>query len=309
MNLRRVKLFLISIMMLFTPLLHVYAYDAVDVEKISSITISYLDEGSPIQGAEFRIYRIASVDKSIFFTLTEEFQSLDVQVNDLSDEGWMSLADTLKGYIVSNQIQCLSSVSTDAYGNAAFTGLLPGLYLVLSDPYISNSTKYSTIPYIVSLPNLEDDIWNYDVTSTPKHSKVDIGSNQEISALKIWKDEGHENDRPSKISVSLYQNQTLYDVEELSVNNDWTYTWQDLDARSDYTIVENDRDSSYSFSGEWVNNVYQLTNTYKTGSSIVSTSSNEQLPFTGIIWWPIPVIALVGLGFYIIGYQQKKKHE
>nr|WP_246476804.1 Cna B-type domain-containing protein [Salicibibacter cibi] len=90
-----------------------------------------------------------------------------------------------------------------------------------------------------TVENYTQDIEGYDITNhyTPEETAATV--------TKSW-DDGNNQDgiRPDSIDVQLTANGEAYgDPVELSAENDWTYTWDELDANAsgeaiDYSVVE-----------------------------------------------------------------------
>lgn len=336
MLIRKIKVFLITLLMCIAVFpLHVYAYGDIDTDSKTSLTISFQDDHTGIQGAAFNIYQVATVDSRANYTFISPYDTYGYTMKNLNTDGWLTLARNLDDRIIENNIAPTAAGVTDANGNITFDQLDTGMYLVVGISYSTETMTYTFTPYLIALPDYEDSQWKYDITSSVKYGKEPVEQSTDKTVLKVWNDAGYESKRPSSITVQLYNKNTsekVGDPVELSESNDWTYTWKDLDGTSDdYTVIEVSGNDSYTPSKEVVDGVDKITNTYKnpgetptpspsssTTPSNPSTTStpaasspatDAELPFTGIIWWPIPVIACIGLGFYVIGWKQKKDHE
>ena len=109
---------LCTIMVLLMLPMQVFAAGAIDLERDVALTVSYKDGSTPLAGVEFSIYRVADVDAYAYseFTLTDEFASSNVSVNNLDSSGWRAAAGTLAGYVQLNGIKALDSGSTNDDG-------------------------------------------------------------------------------------------------------------------------------------------------------------------------------------------------
>lgn len=121
---------------------------------------------------------------------------------------------------------------------------------------------------------------------------------------KVWDDHGYENRRPDSIHVTLLQNGADYDTQTLNAANNWQYTWNKLpkcDQNNEeikWTIRE-DNVSGYRVSVTLNGTIFVLTNTYR----------EPGIPQTGQLWWPVPLLAAIGLVFLIVGVLLRKKRE
>ncbi len=126
------------------------------------------------------------------------------------------------------------------------------------------------------------------------------------TVLKVWDDKGYESKRPKSVQVTLLQNGTAYDTQTLNSTNGWQYTWSKLPKHDkngkeiSWTICE------VSVSG-YVSSIRQNGYTFV----LTNTPNEPKLPQTGVLWWPVPVLACGGLAFLIVGAlsRRKTKHD
>ena len=112
----------------------------------------------------------------------------------------------------------------------------------------------------------------------------------------MWDDKGYESKRPISVQVSLLQDGAVYDTQVLSADNGWRYTWDELPK---YDAGGNE--IAWSLSEAYVpgytstvscnGQVFELTNTF----------NDQNLPQTGALWWPVPLLVCGGLVFIIAG--------
>lgn len=161
-----------------------FAAGAVDTNKTDcSITIHYMDEDTPISGAPFRLYKVADIDPSGYYTPVAPYNNdekypltwnNDTPWNSTTTKTWESVAGTLAAYIASNKPKPDARGKTNRKGELTFKDLSTGLYLLVGDEYLFNGTYYTPTPYFVSLPSRhqtseQSDEWVYDVEINPKH--------------------------------------------------------------------------------------------------------------------------------------------
>jgi hypothetical protein len=121
---------------------------------------------------------------------------------------------------------------------------------------------------------------------------------------KTWDDKGYEGQRPNSINVKLMRNGTVYDTVTLSANNGWQYTWSGLQAKDDngkeiqWTVTEVGV-PGYIVSIEQHGDTFLLTN----------APVKPSLPQTGVLWWPVPVLAAAGLLFLIAGHIMRGRRD
>ena len=239
----------------------------------ASLTISYKDGTKAISEAQFDIYRVADVDEYAHMTLTDTFVPYKDSVSGLSslenmdNDSWLELASTLKVYVQRDSIAPDASGKTGSDGRLMFSRLKPGLYLVLG---YQTTTKdyytYSAVPSMVFLPG-EDTVnndWDYDVMVEPKFSKDYNPPGEKVitrKVLKVWDDEGYETIRPTEVIVKLLCDGKVYNTQTLNKDNNWRYTWDNLDPHHDWQVIEKEM-SHYSATVTQTGITFTVTNKY-----------------------------------------------
>lgn len=289
------------------------AYSRIDVEQETSLTVSFGDGETPFPGVSFEIYQVAQVSETVRFTLTDTFAKYPISLDDLDSEGWRALAQTLEGFVTADGVEPLSTEQTDDQGKAVFSPLSTGLYLVLGEQYHGNGNTYIPEPFLISLPHLDQssDLWEYDPVANVKYEAIpDKVETVNRKVMKVWEDDGAQSQRPAQITVQLIGDHQVYDTVTLSQENNWQYQWTDLKAEVQWSIVEVDVPDGYTVSVSQEGTTFVMTNTYP--SEHPSTPPDTDLPQTGMYWWPVPVLACVGLTLFLLGWfrrHRKDDHE
>ena len=148
---------------------------------------------------------------------------------------------------------------------------------------------------------------------------------------KIWDDSGHTENRPQEVVVQLLKDGVVSSTVTLSASNNWSYTWSGLDANSNWQVVERDVANGYTVLVEREGDLFRVTNTYQedvpvtppsTGESEAPPSAvsiepapepgpepEEKLPQTGMLWWPVPVLACGGISLFFAGWARRRRQE
>ena len=278
-------------------------------QHLASLTVTFASDGAGFAGAAFRLFRVAAVDEAGGFTLEAPFSAYPVSLEGLTAAGWRALAQTLEGYVRRDGLEPLEAGVTDDDGSLTFSGLLPGLYLLLGEPYESGGWRYTPEPLLVTLPaEAADGGWNYDEVIAVKFDSEPIPTEeQSYTVVKIWEDGGSDS-RPREITVDLLQDGAVYDTVVLSAANNWRQTWDGLDAGSRWYVVERAVPDGYTVTVEREGTVFALTNTAEEMPEVPEETPDDTLPNTGVLWWPVPVLALAGLTLFILGWG-RRRHE
>lgn len=88
----------------------------IDPERPVSLTLSFQDDGVPLTGAQFDAFLVATVDARGELTATADFTQFNVNIRGKNNDAWRTLASTLEGYILLNQIAPTDSGLTDENG-------------------------------------------------------------------------------------------------------------------------------------------------------------------------------------------------
>ena len=305
---KRLIILLLSLALILGISVSVSAADMGDKDKNISLTVSYQDAGKAVSGATVKLYKIASMDKNFKITADPTFVGFKDAIENKQTE-WYILADSIHDFIQTEKITCDDYAMVNASGLALFpsagtAAMQPGVYLLHSERHALNGNVYFTSPVIISLPNYRSDgqltnhvIANMKFTSMDDHP-IDV------KVEKKWDNKGHNDKQPDKITVELCLDDKAIPGKsvELSKNNDWTYTWKNLEP-GQYTVKEKavsgySADYSEPTDVDYVRKI-TITNTYITSSS---GSTGNKLPQTGQLTWPIPWLAASGMLLFALGW-------
>ena len=288
----------------------VSAAQSIQTDAPCSLTIVYQQEDTPMTGARFRIYRIAEISENGNLTATQAFSRYEVDLTALDS----AAAQTLLGYAQLDEIEPDLVLTLDDRGTATAERLATGVYLIAGDRVQTEAGSYTCTPMIVSLPVEQDGSWNYILTVSPKPAFEPKRETVERKVLKVWNDRGRESSRPQSIEVSLLRDGEVQETLVLDAANNWRHTWTELDAAYSWTIVETPV-SGYTASHETKGVTTVITNTPDVPETTEPTQppvpEEPELPQTGMLWWPIPLMAVTGLALIAVGIRLRKgeRHE
>lgn len=229
-----------------------------------ALELTLAPDGLPAEGVTFRIYRVARVNTaSATFTPVAPYSSYNVLG---ASADWLDRAATLEGYILRDKLPATAQAVTDENGVVAFSGLQSGLYLIVGERFLREGYQYTPMSCFLSLPNSYDGgvTWVSQVSARMKFSRTPDAGGQKLQrhVLKVWHDEGHEDQRPQKVTVDLLQNGEVYDTVDLSAENNWRYDWEDLDGASEWRLVEREVENyTHLVTQEGI--TFLVTNTYQ----------------------------------------------
>lgn len=287
-----------------------WAIDRIDEESDASLTIRY-----KVKGTTFTIYHVARMTGFGEFTPTKDFDDIVSadELNGLDSEGWSALAGTLSGY-AGRDDQWHKKQEIGADGKVQFTGLDVGLYLVLGTPYGKNGEVQ---PSLVALPSRDEkDDWSYCWTIEPKTEKVE--HYDEIKVQKVWSD-GKSSSRPKEITVKLYVDGKLYDTAKLNAANKWRHVWDVSKVKQPavFKVTECPVPSGYRHSIDYTGSYFTkcggrgklITIVNRKCTPVVPAKPSGKLPQTGLLWWPVPLLAGGGMALFLIGWLRRRRDE
>lgn len=319
-----------------------------------SLTVEF-----PCDGMEFKLYHVAEVGPDSRYVKTEAFQDCSVDLSQLYVGETSTQADAFMGYVWLFDMPATATGTVGRKGSVTFSHLTPGLYLVLAGQVQIEEHRYTALPLLISvpMPNAQTGMWDYNVTISPKPGELpgdDDTTRISRKVLKVWEDDAAKTQRPQSVKVYLLRDGELYDVVELSADNNWRYRWDSLPSGHVWAVVERPVDG-YSTSIEQKGITFVITNTLVStvnpdpgtppdpgadpspgidpepspgadpdpvpGTDPVPTPSVQPtptpsadpgvptLPQTGLLWWPVPVLACAGLLLFTLGWVRHRRDE
>ena len=155
-----------------------------------------------------------------------------------------------------------------------------------------------------------------------------------LSVLKQWEDDSSET-RPGSVTVRLMKDGKEYDEVTLTAAKGWKHTWNNLDKNAEWTLAEVDVPDDYTVLVDREGNTFVVTNT---GSVIIPPEPLPEgpvdpgkdpgtggeggdgsldipdekipqgnLPQTGVLWWPVQALTLVGLVLFVLGWADARR--
>lgn len=278
------------------------AAQTIDQDRESTLTLSFGESGEGFPEVEFSLYPVAALTEEGEYALTGDFGQYPVSLEDLDSSGLRSLAQTLDAYVARDTLTPLLSQKTGEDGRVSFDGLSPGLYLVLGESYTQDNTVYTPSPMLFYLPDQgEDGGWEYEVTASCKFDQEETtDTTVSRKVQKVWKDNGNQSKRPEMVFVQLLENGAVVDTVALSEENNWEYTWEGLDASSRWQVAETSVPDGYTVTVTQEGTLFVVTNTYP-------GKTPPKLPQTGLLWWPVPLLACAGLVLVIAGAAARRR--
>lgn len=279
-----------------------------------SLQIKLAYEGEPLSGVSVTLHRVADISSTspwITFTLAGCFENYPVDLVNLDNQGWASAAYTLASYAAADGISPDAVGMTAADGYASFSGLQEGLYLAQASRITDAAGYiYTAAPVLLELPRYDVNLqeWNVQAEAVMKVERENPPdtSTTEIQVYKIWESEGVS--RPSSVVVDLVEDGKVVKSVTLDETNYWRHAFIGLDSEKKYHVVERSVPQGYTVSIAQSENRYTITNTagYAPEESAELKNTGSQggmIPQTGLLWWPVPVLAIIGLLLFGLGWK------
>ena len=282
--------------LLIIPCMTVFtSASAVDTQRQVSLAIKDV----PLADITFSAYLVAQMDGEGSLTVSDAFADSAIELNEDTDIA--QLSGSLVKYVLKNKITADATAVSDKLGAASFkrSDLKQGLYLITAQRVVKDGKTYCVSPFMASLPYIYENTVHYDVIADAKFDllpSIDL-----YTVYKVWSDVGVEDKRPQSIDISLYCDGEVYEQITLPHNGAWKYEWKDLPSDHVWWVEENDV-VDYSFSVTEKGSSFTVINTY-TGSY---PPPQEDIPSTGQLWWPVPILLCAGLVLIVCGLIRRK---
>ncbi|WP_249029841.1 Cna B-type domain-containing protein [Tannockella kyphosi] len=315
---------------------NVEAMGLIDTSAQGSITIKYSYDDIELSGITCKVTQVATISSYGEYSATEKFDGLPMADDYSSNEEWSDYKDTLGVLMNANLIESDYTVVTNEYGYVTLSGLATGLYIIefedltiLSEDGLVETT-YSSDTVLVSVPTYDvvTGEYSYEQTTAPKvvmtENEVEVYEEPElisVSVNKIWENDNLFNIRPTTVEVTLYCDGQVYDVINLTIEDAWTYTWEDLDPECVWAVLETSVHVGYEVGYEVVGNIHIIKNSFKYDDVLSYEedfpiiddvlSFEEEIPQTGVVLWPMQALAAVGVFLISAGLiiEKRGNHE
>ena len=246
-----------------------------------------LDVSCPVSNMQVSLYRVADEN----YNLVDSFSRYSIDLK----QDVQGAANALENRILMDGIEADACVISDSVGNASFTGLESGIYLVVGKEVFQDGVFYMPQVSLVSLTgDLSVDL---KVETSVKPSRIHV--------LKAWKRDNKKS-RPKSIEVCLLRSDGIVvDRVVLNSDNQWSTTWDNLSTLYTYRVMETSVPSGYKESCTREKDTIVLTNTGNLTDKV--KKKDEVLPNSGQLWWPVPVLLFVGLVLFGLGRHLKNE--
>ena len=246
-----------------------------------------LDVSCPVSDMQVSLYRVADEN----YKLTDVFSNYSVDLK----QDVQGAANALENRILMDGIKADASMYSDFSGKASFSSLESGIYLVVAKEVFQDDVFYMPQVSLISLSgDLSVDL-KYETSDKPNR----------IHVLKVWKKDNKKS-RPKSIEVCLLRSDGIVvDKQVLNSQNQWSYTWDTLSTSYTYSVMETRVPSGYKESCTREKDTVVLTNTGSVTDRV--EKKDDQLPNTGQLWWPVPVLLFVGLVLFGLGRHLKNE--
>lgn len=313
---------------------------AESAETFGSLTINGVSDETAVSGMKWKIYLAALRTDEGDYQLTGDFEQLPVDISaEMSASDLLLAAQTLEVYTKTDGFAPYGEAVSDIGGNAQFSQLEMGVYLISGESVTLDNVKYSPAPMLVEVSEMNElDVVceakftteNIPVEPEPEKPKPEEPQpeepqpeepvSEEYSVSKVWKkDENLLEYRPGFVTVEIYCDGELAETVKLSEDNGWEYKWtsneehewlvKETDVSNDYTVTYENGDKLFV-----INNTCRRTqgskdhqNDDKPAPQKPVQPEEPKLPQTGQLWWPVPVLALGGLALVAIGLKLRSK--
>lgn len=289
---------LLTVVLMF---LTVFALPVKAAHKGSITIVNKSYEGKLLENIDVQLYKIADFtdDSRREIVMKDAFKDFELNTDKLfSSDALEDSASLCKSFIAEHSIQPLDVKATDENGKAVFSDVSDGIYFVMQNQINSYEYTVTSVPFYIQVPFVDKDgNANYQVTTYPKNEVLYPEEMDELSVVKIWKDNNNKDKmRPDYIEVGLYGNGQLKETVELSNLNNWSYTWTDLSKDVVWNVEEIKVPDNYLMTSERNGNQITITNEFHSdGDSydIADTGDRMRIGFYFMLFAVSGVLLLI----------------
>lgn len=245
-----------------------------------NVDIVCKNDTTTVSNAEWSIYKVGE-RKEADFVLTGEFSDYPIDMSDFTDASKMqAVADTLDNYVKTDGITPVSTGKTDANGEVKLSADSVGLYLVSGKSFENTTAKFTPSPSLIEID--KDIVAEGQITVYTKFTYEEIpAGDSDYGVRKSWiVPDGQEKLIPDNIKVEIYRDDKLFLIEN-------TYK-SDSSSNTDSSSSTPDSSSSGSDS---------------------SSSTPDNIPQTGSLNWPVPVLIGGGVILIVAGWRVSRKEK
>lgn len=311
------------------------AIDPINVNASCTLTVHFRPGEKNGDGAEVQLYRVANMTGFGQFTPVGRFASLNESMNGLVDDEWDLLARKLMSHAGSNGISPMAE-GTVRGGKVVFEDLPVGLYMITYGVYERNNVYFITDPQLVSLPNhslTDPDAWQTNIAVYPKSTQIQSAP---LRVQKLWVNTTNSDQKPVTVHLLVKgvndKTSRIVETVVLSSSNSWRADfYTKLKPGDSWSVAEATQLSGFynpqwdwNWDGNYINIYvtnhkkppYTPPTTPPSGGGPTPTPSPTPppnyppvLPQTGLLWWPVPVLAMVGMLLFAMGWARRRRNE
>lgn len=268
-----------------------------------NVDIVCKNDTTTVSNAEWSIYKVGE-RKEADFVLTGEFSDYPIDMSDFTDASKMqAVADTLDNYAKTDGITPVSTGKS----------------------FENTTAKFTPSPSLIEID--KDIVAEGQITVYTKFTYEDIpAGDSDYGVRKSWiVPDGQEKLIPDNIKVEIYRDGKLFDTVTLNADNNWEYFWKDNSA-AEWTVKEIDIPANYTVVTKNNDKLFLIENTYKSDSSSNTDSSSstpdssssgsdsssstpDNIPQTGSLNWPVPVLIGGGVILIAAGWRVSRKEK
>ena len=219
----------------------------IDPDRKCSLTISYTRSEDVFSDLNIEIFRVAEYLENGTYRLLEPFSTYPIKIYGISSQQeWHEIAQTIRNYVESDQVEVYQSQKTDSNGQVFFENLETGLYMVKGITAQNLNTVVTFYDFMVYLPTSVENDFDYDAEVKPK--STESVQPEKYTVVKLWKDSEDSEHRPESVCVDILKDGAFQESIILDSTNNWSYSWEVPDKSGTWSVVEKNVPEGYQVS-------------------------------------------------------------
>ena len=291
-----------------------------------AMRIQCLPDGDAAEGMQYQLYYLASVSEDGTYTVVEPYASAGLTAEMVSNLSYRTEAMTLLAeYINGTGQEADYAATTGSNGTVIVRNLADGVYLCASNTryVLPDGTAYTPVPFIFRLNReLVDSRVTVSEAMAPEDGVTTSAENPVTAVTKFNVTRRDDRDDPTDTPVTPDSPDTpatpenpdtpaTPDNPDTPVTPDNPATPEDLVNIDDEAVPLTDPIVEILDDPVPLATMLPEFDENEPPADLLDIEDEEvplaRLPQTGLLWWPVPVMAVSGVVLFLVGWKKSRE--
>ncbi len=254
----------------------------------ASFSLICIKDDTIIEGMEWKLYYVGFRQNGKLVP-DGDFKDYPISFDDFSAESIRITTAVLESHALNNNFKPKHSNKTDKNGELKFDNLESGLYMACGKMVTIKENVYIPLDILFEV-NTQDNN-NSDMKAYPKITKRSV-EDMELDQSIGTSNQIGDADKFTDVTVTVTTIGTVSSIPDDSLGNFGSQT-TDIGKSTTYEVTDVSRVTDFTENSEMTVETSEIT--------VVTDKETEKIPQTGQLWWPVPVMAGVGIFLIAVG--------